>query len=79
MEIRREAVLLLGSLLSLKRAREYMNDFSGLSKMLFDENVLAREACGWAICRLISGRDGVDILCPNMGKALIESFLIYSN
>jgi hypothetical protein len=33
--------------------------FEGLGKMLFDEKISAREACGWCVCRSVSARDGV--------------------
>lgn len=36
--------------------------------MLFDSNLETRSACAWAICRIITGRDGVD--------KLVESSLV---
>ncbi|KAM3136015.1 hypothetical protein pb186bvf_011820 [Paramecium bursaria] len=75
LEIRKQAVILLGCLLSLKRGREQLVDlsFEGLAKLLFDD---ARDDCGWALCRIISGRDGVDILCrSNLTKVMIEAFM----
>lgn len=53
------------------RGREQLCDlsFDGLAKLLFDD---AREQCGWALCRIITGRDGVDILCKsNLTKKMI--------
>lgn len=43
-EIRRESVLLLGSLFSIMRGREFVNNdtFSGLEKLLFDSNLHVR-------------------------------------
>lgn len=29
--------------------------------MINDENINAREACCWTICRILTGRDGVDL------------------
>ena len=59
----------------MKRGREQLVDlsFEGLAKLLFDD---ARDDCGWALCRIISGRDGVDILCrSNLTKVMIEAFM----
>ena len=53
--------------------------FEGMSKMLFDPNLLAREACGWAICRMTTARDGVDTLCnSSLIKVMSESFNKYT-
>lgn len=43
-EIRHEAVIVLGSLISIMRGREMVVDetFTGLEKLLFDENLLVR-------------------------------------
>ncbi|CAD8171232.1 unnamed protein product [Paramecium pentaurelia] len=74
-QIRKQAVILLGCLVSIMRGREQLCDlsFDGLSKLLFDD---AREQCGWALCRIITGRDGVDILCKsNLTKKMIQSFM----
>lgn len=47
--------------------------------MLFDESLHAREACGWALCRIVTGRDGVDTLCiSNLTRVMIESFMKYT-
>lgn len=81
-EIRREAVLLLGSLTSLKKGREMTNEltYDGLGKMLFDENLQAKIATGWCINRFISGRDGVQILCDSgLVKKMVESFIKYTD
>jgi hypothetical protein len=91
-EIRREAVLLLGSLVTLKRGREQLISvaFQGFSSMLFDTNLLARltissfihvyrEACAWALYRITTARDGVEILCQsNLIKTMINSFMQYT-
>lgn len=53
--------------------------FEGLSKMLFDESLPAREACGWALCRIVTGRDGVDLLCnSSLTEVIIKSFMKYT-
>lgn len=80
-EIRREAVNLLGSLVSIMRGRENVSNetFSGLEKLLFDEEILVREACAWCICRFASGRDGVEILSKEgLIAMIVKSFLRYS-
>lgn len=43
-EIRREAVLLLGSLVTVERGRQQLREdgFEGIAMMLFDSNLLAR-------------------------------------
>lgn len=44
---------------------------------MFDDS---REQCGWALCRIISARDGVDLLCKsNLTKVMIESFMNSKN
>ena len=73
---------MLGSLVSLKRGRDQMmmSTYEGVGKMLFDSNILARQACGWCVCRAVSGRDGVDVLCRSqLVKVLIQSFLKFSD
>ncbi|KRX00211.1 Armadillo-type fold [Pseudocohnilembus persalinus] len=77
-EIRREAVLLLGSLCSIKRGRDFLDEtsYEGLKFMILDDNLQAREACQWAICRIVSGRDGVEqIVKSELVKDMISSFL----
>ncbi len=38
-----------------------------------------REACAWAIYRITTARDGVDILCKsNLTKKMIDSFMKYT-
>ena len=47
--------------------------------MLYDEHREAREACGWTLCRMTIGRDGVDIVNDwDLTPDLIKSFLKYS-
>lgn len=77
-EIRREAVLLLGSLCSIKRGRDFLDEtsFEGLAHMIKDENLKAKEACCWCLCRILTGRDGVDILVNSKLVAhMIDSFM----
>jgi len=48
--------------------------------LLFDEFLLPREAVAWCINRIISGRDGVDILCKSeIVKSMVESFLKFTD
>ncbi|EGR27544.1 hypothetical protein IMG5_194070 [Ichthyophthirius multifiliis] len=80
-EIRREAVLLIGSLVTIMRGRQHVLDttYEGFQKMLFDQNLQAREACAWALCRFITGRDGVDQLCKaKIIEHMVNSFLQYT-
>jgi hypothetical protein len=40
---------------------------------------LISEACGWAICRIVTGRDGVDILAESkLIEQMIKSFMQYT-
>lgn len=80
-DVRREAMLLLGSLLSVERGREKVNEItvSGIRKMLFDEHRHGREACGWTVCRIAISRDGVDIINNRkLTPDLIASFMKYT-
>jgi len=61
------------------RERINQNTIDGLKKMLFDEYKEGREVCGWALCRISIGRDGVDIINNwKLTPHLINSFLKYS-
>jgi len=41
--------------------------------------LIISEACGWALCRMVTGRDGVDILCQsNLIKNMIDSFMTFT-
>ncbi len=63
------------------RGREHFNEYTaeGLKKMLFDDYLEAREACGWTLNRICCGRDGVDIINQwKLTADLIKSFLKYS-
>lgn len=77
-EIRRESLIMLGSLLTVKKGLSHANSFlfEGLKKLLFDSNTKIRESCGFCICRIVSAREGVDILV-NQGvvSAMIKVFL----
>ena len=80
-DIRREAVLLLGSLGTSARALKFIdeNSIEGIYNILFDEEREVRESLGWCICRLTLSREGVDLLCEKgIVKRIIESFLRYS-
>jgi hypothetical protein len=62
------------------RERTDQNTIDGFKKMLFDEHIVGREACGWAICRVSIGRDGVDIINNwKLTPDVINSFLKYSD
>ena len=39
--------------------------YKGLNQMLFDQYLASREAVGWCLNRIISGRDGVDLVCES--------------
>jgi hypothetical protein len=81
LDVRREAMLLLGSLLSMRVGRERVNEatVAGIRSMLFDEHREGREACGWTVCRIAISRDGVDIINNNkLTTDLISSFLKYT-
>lgn len=80
-DIRREAVLLLGSLATSSRALKLMdeNTIEGISNIIFDEERSVRESLGWCICRLTLSREGVDLLCEKgIVRRIIDSFLKYS-
>jgi len=80
-DVRREAMLLLGSLFSIMRGRERVNEetIEGIRKMLFDEHREGREACGWTICRMTISRDGGDIINNSkLTTDLIASFMKYT-
>ena len=67
--------------MSVQRARLKVdeNTIFGLRNMLYDDHREAREACGWALCRLTIGRDGVDIVNDwDLTPDIIKSFLKYS-
>lgn len=59
-DIRREATLLLGLLLSTNEglARLGKETFLGLKALLFDEELEVRNAVSWAICRIVLSRAG---------------------
>jgi hypothetical protein len=81
MDIRREAVLLLGSLLSVPRALTFLDDqfFKGLASLLFDKEFDVRNSVAWCICRIVRTRTGVEILCENkIVSLIIQSFLQFS-
>lgn len=80
-DIRREAVLLLGSLVSTPRGLTFFDQqaFKGLEKLLFDEEIEVRNSVAWCICRIVLSRTGVEILCNNnIVSLIIQSFLKYS-
>jgi len=80
-EIRTQAVLLIGSLCSIMKGREFLEETSyiGFKKMIFDEFLKAREACTWALCRILTGRDGVDSMAKNgIVEEMINSFMKYT-
>lgn len=80
--IRRESVLLLGSMFSLMKARDLATPetYEGLIQMLFEDIPQARESCMWAINRFVSARDGVCKLADNnVIPQIITSFLKYSD
>ena len=54
-EIRNEAVLLLGSMFVLMKARSRANQdtYNGIIAMLFEDILLPRQSCMWAINRYI--------------------------
>ena len=59
--IRREATLLLGLLLSSSTGLSKMSineTFTGLKKLLFDEELEVRNAISWTICRIVLSRAG---------------------
>ena len=63
------------------KGRESMteNSSTGLSKLLFHDLVLNREACGWCLVRIASARDGVEFIATKeLTRTMIESFLKYS-
>lgn len=77
-DIRREAILLLGSLLSGPRGLNFIDSqfYKGLEKLLFDHHLDVRKATAWCICRIASSRAGVELLCVNKVVAvIIKSFL----
>lgn len=44
--------------------------------MLFDESLKARESCAWCLGRILTGRDGVDIVCKSkITEEMIKTFL----
>ena len=47
--------------------------------MLFDEYLSARECVTWTLCRILTGRDGVDIISKNgITEEMINSFMKYT-
>jgi len=47
-----------------------------LRKLLFDPVYNIREICGFAICRIVSSREGVEILVKeNVVSEMIKAFL----
>lgn len=81
MDIRREAVLLLGSLLSVPRGLSFMNEqtFKGLASLLFDKEIEVRNSVAWCIFRIVHSRAGVEVLCEHdLVRLIIQSFLQYS-
>lgn len=81
----------LGSLVSTRRGRECLDGpdlenwqeilMCSVSDILSDDEIQCREVCGWMLCRLTSGRDGVDILVhkhTDIIKYMIISFTKHS-
>ena len=66
-EIRRESMLLLGSMFVLSTARLQANQYTytGMATMLFESPIISRESCMWAINRFVTSRDGVQSLADN--------------
>lgn len=80
-DIRREAVLLLGSLLSVPRGLTFLNDqtFKGIASLLFDPEIEVRNSVAWCLCRIVQSRAGVEVLCEHdLVPLIIKSFLQYS-
>ena len=77
-EVRRESTNLLGSLLSLMRGRDQLAGVEidqVFPDILMKDELKCREVCGWMLCRMCSGRDGVDILInTNQIQYIIKSF-----
>ena len=77
-EVRRDSTNLLGSLLSVRKGRDKLaqaNVEEVLRPMLLTDELMCREVCGWLLCRLCSGRDGVDILIQkDQVKHIVASF-----
>lgn len=81
-EVRRESANLLGSLLSVRKGRESIletNQFPVISSLIIEDDLKCREVYGWMLCRMCSGRDGVEILIKlEIVKDIIRSFLKHS-
>lgn len=77
-EVRRDATNLLGSLLSVRKGRDKLasQDIDVvLRPMLLADSRECREVCGWLLCRLCSGRDGVDIVIQkDQVRHIVASF-----
>jgi hypothetical protein len=77
-EVRRESTSLLGSLLSVKKGRDVLPDemvCQVFSPMLLQDQLKCREVCGWMLCRMTSGRDGVEKLIRlDQVQYIIRSF-----
>lgn len=77
-EVRRDSTNLLGSLLSVRKGREYLDRCQIdpiFSPILLRDELMCREVFGWMLCRLCSGRDGVQTLIDKeQVKHIIASF-----
>lgn len=78
-ETRREAALLLGSLFFLDSGRKQYDskkeNYVILQAILFDKNIKAKTAVGWAIYRLSLHKDGVNMINDSKTiNKIIEAF-----
>lgn len=82
-EVRRDATNLLGSLVSVRKGREklaLMDIDVVFRPMLLTDTRDCREVCGWLLCRLCSGKDGVDIVIQkDQVRHIVASFRNNSN
>ena len=90
-DVRREATMLLGSLLSLMRGRQCLSNKAietgedslivSIADILGGDDLDCREVVGWMLVRLTSARDGVEILTSQhtqIIKYMIISFMKYT-
>eukprot|EP01017_Pseudomicrothorax_dubius_P022976 TRINITY_DN24717_c0_g1_i2.p1 TRINITY_DN24717_c0_g1~~TRINITY_DN24717_c0_g1_i2.p1 ORF type:complete len:497 (+),score=80.92 TRINITY_DN24717_c0_g1_i2:36-1526(+) len=80
-DIRRETILLLGSLFTVERGRRKIDAafFAGVEAMLFEESRETREACAWCLNRVASGRDGVQLMITHgIVRVMINAYHRFS-
>lgn len=80
-EVRREAVSLIGSFANSERGRQKLFvAFKGMQQQLTDESPAVREVDAWALLRLSTSREGCELIASNkLATSMVVAFIRYAN